>query len=48
MKYLGSISAEHEDEENRKHVIEVFNKMADDNEKGRASLSQSKAQLAQE
>ena len=48
MKYLSTISADHEDEAARKHVIEVFKKLADDQDHGMDMLSQSKAQLAYE
>lgn len=43
MKYLSTISQDHEDEIARKHVISVFTKLADDSEKGIAALSQAKA-----
>ena len=30
VKYINAISADHSDEPNRKHVIEVFKNLADD------------------
>lgn len=48
MKYLNTISSDHEDEVSRKHVIKVFSNLQDDQENGIGLLSQAKAQLAYE
>lgn len=48
MKYLSTVSSDHEDEIARKHVIKVFTKYKDDTIDGFAALSQKQAQLAQE
>jgi hypothetical protein len=48
MKYLSTISSDHEDEEARKHVVKVFSTFNEDKEAGIGMLSQSKTQLAYE
>jgi hypothetical protein len=48
MKYLSTISSDHEDEEARKHVIKIFSSFHDEKEGGIGLLSQSKTQLAYE
>jgi hypothetical protein len=48
MKYLSTVSSEHEDEIARKHVIKVFSQFKDDMIEGIGQLSQKQAQLAQE
>lgn len=48
MKYLSTISSDHEDEIARKHVIKVFSQLKDDTVEGIGHLSQKQAQLAQE
>jgi len=40
MKYLSTVSAEHEDEIARKHVIKIFTQFKDDTVDGLAALSQ--------
>ena len=48
MKYLSTMSSDHEDEIARKHVIKVFSQFKDDQVDGIGMLTQAKAQLAQE